>query len=237
MIDILLAIAIATLSIIMAVIGGVTATQKKAARASFLVMGCLSVSFVVIQAIRTTKSQDALTTSVAKLNTAQGRLASAQAELAKQQMAIQGLATGGDAYPSLWILSDLDESGKPYGKATFYLQNHDSTHSLYSISFNVSSADRGKHCCNDLYVMDWPVIPEIAPGGEDRIGDDFSFDDPIEVYELDVRARNGEFVLMAKWTGSTWIVTTKRKGSDAVLERTEQPAGRIRSVPRTAVQR
>ncbi len=199
-------------------------------------MGCLSVFFVVIQTIRTTKSQDALTTSVAQLHTAQDGLASAQAELAKQQMALQGLATGGDAHPSLWILSDLDESGKPYGKATFYLQNHDSTHSLYSISFNVSFAKRGEHCCGNLDLTDRPVIAEIAPGGEDRIGD-FSFDDPIEVYELDVRARNGEFVVTAKWTGSTWIVTTKRNGSDALLERTEQPAGSIRFVPQTAVQR
>jgi len=218
----------------MAVIGGVTATDEKAVRASFLLMGCLSVFFVVVQTIRTTRSQDALTTSVAQLNTAQHQLASAQEELAKQQVALQGLATGGEAHPSLQIISLLDESGKPDGNADFYLENHDSVHSLYAISFDVSWANRGENCCTNSTLEDLAVTAEIAPGGEWRMGK-FPFDDRIEVYRFDVRARNGEFVVTAKWTGSTWIVTTKRKGSDALLERTEQAA--IRLVPRTAVRR
>lgn len=226
-IDIGLAIGLGILSILMAVIGGVIATQQKGVRVSFMVMGALSVVFVIFQTVRATKSQDALASSIEQLQESQSKLVSAQAALGKQQTALQGLTTGGEAYPSLWIISSLDPAGNPYGDATFYLQNHDATNSLYSVSIPyVAYANHGELLCRNLDLRPIPFIPEIPPGGQANIGD-FSFKDPIEKYELGVRARNGSFVISAKRTGKEWIVTIKREGSDTVLEQTEQDVGKV----------
>jgi hypothetical protein len=220
-IDILLAVSVGTLSIVMAVIGGVTATQKRALRLSFVAMGAFSVAFVILQAIRATEGQDALAASVAQLREAQGKLSEAQGGLAKAQTELRGLTTGGEAYPSLWVLGSVDDSGAP-GSARFILQNHDQTRSLYAVSVGVSFAKHGEHCCGHLLLDEPPTIPEIAPGAEVVLGD-FSFKDSVEVYELGINARNGEFVATVEWKGDKWVSTVKRSGSDAVLEQTDQP--------------
>jgi len=219
MIDILLAVAVGTLSIVMAVIGGVTATQNKTLRLSFVVMGALSVAFVIFQAVRATNGQNDLADKVAQLGQAQGKLSKAQGDLAEAQAELRGLTTGGEAYPSLYVMGEVDNSGAPQS-ALIFLENHDKTRSLYSLSVEDYLGMKGEPCC-DKGPSERPTIQEIAPGGRVQIPGDFYFKDPVEAYKLNIRARNGEFVAVVKWTGHEWISTVKRSDSDTVLERRE----------------
>jgi hypothetical protein len=229
--DILLAVGVGALSIIMAVVGGILATKKKTLRASFIVMGLLSVVLVFFQADRAAKSQTKLEDSVQQVQRAQSDfrkaqadLQNAQVDLSKAQTELRDVATGGDAFPYLWVLGFVNEEGAP-GNASIIIKNKDAKHSLYSISVLILFAKQGENCCGNFANTHISTIPEIAAGAEYKIPFDFSFTDSVYAYELDFTERNGSFQSIVEWKDRKWVVTTTRNDTHAVVDQHVDSAG------------
>jgi DNA integrity scanning protein DisA with diadenylate cyclase activity len=132
-IDIVLAIAIGSLSIVMSAIGGIIATNKRPLRAAFVLMGVLSVILVIQQAIRAAKSQDDLEREVEKVNSKQNELNRSQSDLLKAQAELRNVNTGGEAFPVLYAEVHQDYSSIPKS-ADFSISSSSSQYPLYAIS-------------------------------------------------------------------------------------------------------
>lgn len=219
----MLAVSLGTLSIAMAVLGGVIATEKRIVRLSFVAMGLLSLAFVAFQAVRATKEQDALAKEVAKVDGQAVDLTKAQIELAKAQAELNGLSTGGDSFPSVHPMFYVPEDGARY--VTFEIVNRSSTRPLYSISGrvvhsqgNVVFLDRDKN--GD--VMGEFVFSEITPTEIVEIPGLWKVNGPDDIYDIHITARNGQFLATFARKDSKWQCTVKRKNSSVVLEQTEK---------------
>jgi hypothetical protein len=228
-IDITLAIFIGTLSIAMAVLGGVIATDKRGVRFSFLLMGLISVALVVFQAVRAAESQDELALAVAQvqkslaqsrseLQQAQQKLFEAQSSLATNQSKLIDITTGGHAFPSVRMFFK-----DPLGNENLSLRiANRSQQSLYSVSLEVAL---GTHQVGGSIVREdepcfsgVPAYAEIAPRSSVNVPCHVSMKSSDICYVV-VHERNGEFASTFSWNGDKKIVhSTHRVGSSEVLE-------------------
>ena len=104
-IDIVLSILIGSMAAIMAVVGGVVATEKRFIKKLFVFMGIASVILIAVQSVR--------------LSRIQKKRDEVQAELLHGQNKLVESFTGGDSVPFVILFPDFQHPGK----VAFILKN------------------------------------------------------------------------------------------------------------------
>ncbi len=214
-IDITLAILIGTLSIAMAVLGGVIATEKRSIRYSFFLMGLISVAVIIFQAVRAAHSQDqlasavtqvqqqqvALSQSQADLEQAQQKLSEAQSSLASSQDQLIDLTTGGDAYPGMRMSKNSTADPKA-DELSFYIVNQNETRSLYAVSVSmwrdIVLPPDTRHWTEPLQCGLGSKYSEIAPRDSVEICT-IPFEKYSDVFRARINAGNGVFEAEFSW--------------------------------------
>jgi len=179
MIDIVLSILIGSMAAIMAVVGGVLATEKRYIKKMFVFMGIASVILIAVQSVR--------------LSRIQKKSDEVQAELLHEQNKFAESYSGGDSVPFVILFPDFQHPGK----VAFILKNLDKKNTLHDLTIYVSAhmpdGDLRPKLIQTGFKWD---VERLNPQDVNNAPITLDMDSPVDVFKFTISARNGNFTEM-----------------------------------------